>query len=108
MKKLIAASALAIVLVVGASTPANAYWYNTTTVQGSQSIQVRNTDGKVFRVAPRNSASDVNLAWAGIRQCLRIKNMQTFQTWTKCFPKGGTWAVPAAPFGGIELVKYNY
>lgn len=94
-------------LVVGPSAGAQAYWYNTTAVVGTQTIQVRNTDNHYFNVAPGRSASNVNLAVAGWNQCIKIKNMQNFATWTYRFPRGGSVGVPAAPGGVIQIQKYN-
>jgi hypothetical protein len=105
----LAAAAIVVAAIAGgsAASPANAYWYNTTTVQGSYSIQVRNTDNHYFYVKPGNSASDVNLAVAGWGEGIQIKNMQTFAVWRYCKPKGGAVTVPAQPFGVIEIRKYK-
>lgn len=99
---------LVAALVTLPAADANAYWYNITSNGGSQTIQVKNTDNNYFGIAPGRSANNVNRAWAGWRQCIRIKNMQTFAVWTTCFPQGGYVNVPASPGGVIQLQKYNY
>jgi hypothetical protein len=97
----------AVSAIVGVAAPANAYWYNTFGVNcGSQTVTVKNTDGRQFSIAGCNSAWNVNAMYIPANRCVKFTSGNA--VWTECYRSAVWKSIGAKPGGFIGVSMYSY
>lgn len=111
MKKILGAVIAAVAglaLVLGASLPANAWWYNTMKNTGTLTLSVINTDGARFNVAGGNSASDIQYVSVPQHYRLIVTPAGAGSTYTPCATlKPYTFLLPSYRFNTMYVKRVS-